>query len=74
MRHTTAMHLLQSGVDLNMIRCWLGHVSCDTTHQYADADLDMKREALAKGGITGLPGGRTRWKPTEDILAFLESL
>ena len=74
MRHTTAMHLLQSGVDLNMIRCWLGHVSCDTTHQYVDADLDMKREALAKGGITGLPGGRTRWKPTEDILSFLESL
>ena len=74
LRHTTAMHLLQSGVDINMIRSWLGHVRFDTTNEYLEANVDMKREALAKGGITGMPNGPTRWKPTKDILAFLESL
>jgi site-specific recombinase XerD len=74
LRHTTAMHLLQAGVDLNLIRCWLGHVSFETTHQYVEADLEMKRAALAQGKISVLPGGPKHWKPTEDILAFLESL
>ena len=46
-RHTTAMHLLQSGVDLSMIAMWLGHESIQTTHQYLDADLEAKRKALA---------------------------
>jgi site-specific recombinase XerD len=46
-RHTTAMHLLQSGVDLSMIAMWLGHESLQTTHQYLDADLESKRRALA---------------------------
>jgi integrase/recombinase XerD len=45
-RHTTAMHLLQSGVDLNMIRSWLGHASIETTHEYVEIDLDMKRKTL----------------------------
>lgn len=74
LRHTTAMHLLQAGVDLNLIRCWLGHVSFETTHQYVEADLEMKRAALTQGKISVLPGGPKHWKPTEDILAFLESL
>lgn len=74
LRHTTAMHLLQSKVDLNSIRCWLGHVSFQTTNQYVETDLEMKREALAKGGISILPEGPTRWKPTKDILSFLENL
>ncbi|MCG7853576.1 MAG: site-specific integrase, partial [Methanosarcinaceae archaeon] len=42
-RHTTAMHLLQSGVDLTIIKNWLGHVSLDTTHAYVEIDLEMKR-------------------------------
>lgn len=46
-RHTTAMHLLQSGVDLSVIALWLGHESIQTTHQYLNADLDSKRRALA---------------------------
>jgi len=46
-RHTTAMHLLQSGVDLPTIAMWLGHESIQTTHQYLDADLESKRRALA---------------------------
>ena len=46
-RHTTAMHLLQSGVDLSVIAMWLGHESTQTTHQYLDADLESKKRALA---------------------------
>ncbi len=45
-RHTTAMHLLQSGVDLNMIRSWLGHSSIETTHGYVELDLEMKQKTL----------------------------
>jgi site-specific recombinase XerD len=46
-RHSTAMHMLQSGVDLAGIAMWLGHESIQTTHQYLDADLESKRQALA---------------------------
>lgn len=46
-RHTTAMHLLQSGVDLSVIAMWLGHETTQTTHQYLDADLESKKRALA---------------------------
>ncbi len=45
-RHTTAMHLLQSGVDLSVIAMWLGHEDLETTHQYLDADLETKKRAL----------------------------
>lgn len=44
--HTTAMHLLQSNVDLNMIRSWLGHASIKTTNGYVEIDLEMKRKTL----------------------------
>jgi integrase/recombinase XerD len=46
-RHTTATHLLRSGVDINTIRVWLGHVSIDTTNIYAEVDLQRKAEVLA---------------------------
>jgi len=46
-RHTTAMHLLQSGVELTVIKSWLGHVQIATTHAYIEIDLKMKQEALA---------------------------
>lgn len=45
-RHTTAMHLLQAGVDLNMIRSWLGHASIETTNLYVEIDLEMKQQTL----------------------------
>jgi integrase/recombinase XerD len=48
LRHTTAMHLLRAGVDINTIRAWLGHVSLQTTHLYAESDLKMKAKALAE--------------------------
>ena len=47
-RHATAMSLLRSGVDINTIRVWLGHVSLQTTHLYAESDLRMKAKALAR--------------------------
>jgi site-specific recombinase XerD len=73
LRHTTAMHLLQSGVDINLIRMWLGHVNLETTHGYIEADIEMKRAALQKGGITeGCPS--YDWKPTDEVKAFLDSL
>ena len=45
-RHTIAMHLLQAGVDLTIIRSWLGHVSLETTHAYVEIDMEMKRKVL----------------------------
>ena len=48
LRHSTAMHLLQSGVDISVIALWLGHESPTTTHQYVEADLAMKEKALAR--------------------------
>jgi integrase/recombinase XerD len=46
LRHTTAMHLLEAGVELNVIRGWLGHVSLDTTNRYAEINIGMKEAAL----------------------------
>jgi len=54
-RHTTAVHLLRAGVDINTIRAWLGHVSLDTTHIYAEVDLEMKAKALARVDISACP-------------------
>lgn len=71
-RHTTAMHLLQAGVDLSTIALWLGHESLNTTHQYMEADLRLKERALAK---TSEPSGfGFRYQPSGDILSFLDSL
>jgi site-specific recombinase XerD len=58
LRHTTAVHLLRAGVDINTIRAWLGHVSLDTTQVYAEVDLEMKAKALASVDITDLPTAR----------------
>jgi len=73
-RHTTAMHLLQSGVDINVIRSWLGHVNLATTHRYVEIDLAMKTKALASCELPENRGARRRWRPKPDILAWLESL
>lgn len=71
-RHTTAMHLLQSGVDLSVIALWLGHESLDTTHLYVEADLTMKERALAK--VHEPHSGRWRYRASDQLLAFLEGL
>lgn len=71
-RHTTAMHLLQSGVDLTVIALWLGHESPITTHGYVEADMSMKERALAT--IAPPATKRTRYRPSDPVLRFLESL
>jgi len=71
-RHTTAMHLLQSGVDLSVIALWLGHEDIATTHHYMQADIEMKRKALKK--MAEPKTGVARFKPSRDVLSFLDSL
>ena len=72
-RHSTACHLLRAGVDINTIRGWLGHVSLDTTHVYAEVDLEMKAKALAHCEIPG--GTRPRhWRKDTGVIEFLRSL
>ena len=71
-RHSTAMHLLQAGVDISVIALWLGHESIETTHIYVEADLAMKERAL---GAMQAPSVKSqRFRPTKDVLAFLEKL
>lgn len=72
-RHTTAMHLLQSGVEVNVIRSWLGHVSLSTTNCYVQIDLAMKARALKSCEIRDRDAS-CRWRSKPDILAWLESL
>ncbi|WOH63859.1 tyrosine-type recombinase/integrase [Bradyrhizobium sp. BWA-3-5] len=72
-RHTTAVHLLRAGVDINTIRAWLGHVSLDTTHIYAEVDLEMKAEALARVDISSLRRP-PRQPALPSLMAFLKAL
>jgi len=72
LRHTTAMHLLQSGVDITVIALWLGHESPATTHMYVEADLAMKEKALQKLQDPSLKS--VRYQASDSILSFLESL
>jgi site-specific recombinase XerD len=71
-RHSTASHLLQSGVDLSVIALWLGHESVETTHIYLEADLQTKERALSKVAPAG--ADVPRFKPDDEVLAFLKSL
>jgi integrase/recombinase XerD len=73
-RRTTAVHLLRSGVDINTIRAWLGHVSLDTTHLYAQIDLEMKAEALAHCEISGPDQASKKWRDSPGVMEFLRSL
>jgi integrase/recombinase XerD len=72
LRHTTAVHLLEAGIDRAIIALWLGHESVETTQMYLDADLAMKERALARTAPPHV--GRQRFKPKDSLLAFLESL
>jgi len=71
-RHATAMHLLQSGVDITVIAMWLGHEDTATTHQYIEADLAMKEAALRR---MDAPSSKPiRFKASDRLLTFLEAL
>lgn len=71
-RHTTAMHLLQSGVDITSIALWLGHASVVTTHKYIEADLEMKKKTLNRLKETKVKP--STYQPKDSLLAFLEAL
>ena len=71
-RHTTAMHLLQAGVDLTTIAAWLGHAQLATTHAYVEINLRMKQDALAAADT--LPELPDAAYPEDELLAWLASL
>lgn len=75
LRHSTATHLLRSGVDLSTIANWLGHVSVNTTNKYLTLDLETKRAALAKAKPI-LPRNHRcgRWRTDRNLIKWLESL
>jgi site-specific recombinase XerD len=77
-RHTTAVHLLESGVEVNVIRGWLGHVSLDTTNRYAEINIRAKEAALAAceppaTASAALPR-KAVWRDDEALLAWLAGL
>ena len=72
LRHTSAMHLLQSGVPFNVIALWLGHESTTTTHRYVEADLAMKEKALAR--LEAPDTKMHRYKAPDSLMRFLQTL
>src|SRR3954449_8835476 len=72
LRHTAAMQLLRHGIDRSVIALWLGHESVETTEMYLHADMRLKEEALGRMAPLGAQPGRFR--PDDQLLAFLEGL
>ena len=72
LRHTTALHLLQAGVDITVIALWLGHESIETTHVYLEIDLAHKEQALHK--LAPIEGPMARFTAPDPLLAFLSAL
>jgi integrase len=72
LRHSTAMELLQHGVDQSVIALWLGHESVETTQVYIHADLRIKEKALSSVAATSCKPGR--YRPDDKLLVFLETL
>lgn len=72
LRHSTAMELLQHGVDQSVIALWLGHESVETTQIYIHADLKLKEKALTRMAAPDVAPGR--YRPADKLLAFLEAL
>jgi integrase/recombinase XerD len=72
LRHSTAMNLLQHGVDCSVIALWLGHESIETTQVYLHADLELKERALAQ--TEPFHGRQGRYRPSDQLLAFLQGL
>jgi site-specific recombinase XerD len=72
LRHTTAMALLHAGVDISVIALWLGHESTEATQIYLHADMTIKERALAR--LTPSQPMRSRYRPTDSLLAYLDAL
>ena len=73
-RHTAGVQLVAAGVDITVIRSWLGHVSLDTTNHYARANLETKRRALEQVDRSTRPASPPRWRRNPDLLNWLDSL
>lgn len=73
-RHSAGVMLVAAGVDITVIRSWLGHASLDTTNHYARANLETKRRALEQVDSASRPGKPPRWKKNPELLAWLDSL
>jgi site-specific recombinase XerD len=77
-RHTAAVHLLESGVEINVVRGWLGHASLETTNRYAEITLRTKEAAIrtCESPVDGADSARRRvvWRDDETLLKWLESL
>lgn len=77
-RHSTAVHLLEAGVEVNVIRAWLGHTSLETTNRYAEITLRTKQAALEKCRLPAAPDQRIprspQWHTDDTLLAWLRSL
>lgn len=75
MRHSSAVHLLRSGVEITTISQWLGHASVATTNRYATVDLEMKRKAIEQARPTTFGSdGPAQWRTDASILDWLEGL
>ena len=75
MRHSSAVHLLRSGVEITTISQWLGHASVTTTNRYATVDLEMKRKAIEQARPTNFGcDGPAQWRTDASILDWLEGL
>ena len=72
LRHSAAMDLLHHGVDCTVIALWLGHEHVETTQMYLHADLKLKERAMDQTKPVEVPAGR--YKPTADVMAFLDGL
>ena len=73
-RHSTATHLLSSGVEINTVRAWLGHASLETTNIYAEINLEGKARALAKCEVTTDQVPKKRWRADANVMEFLRSI
>jgi site-specific recombinase XerD len=73
-RRTMAVHLVACGVDVTVIRSWLGHASLDTTNHYAQASVETKRQALERVDASARGQRPVRWKHDADLLAWLDAL
>jgi site-specific recombinase XerD len=73
-RHSVGVQLVAAGVDVTVIRNWLGHARLDTTNHYARANLETKRKALEQVDPSTKPGKPVRWKRNPELLTWLDSL
>jgi hypothetical protein len=77
MRHTTAVRLLEAGVEDNVIRGWLGHVSLETTNRYAEITMRTKQAALGAclpPTTSAASPARVGWRQDQDLMKWLQSL